>query len=76
MAFHALSQVFEPYNVYRKFVGFDTFTGFPKGTEHDPELNSGYFSDSNFDTLLSAIEFQKRDSLQSLLFLKIKTILQ
>jgi len=65
MAFHALSQVLEPYNVHRKFVGFDTFTGFPKGTEHDPELNPGYFSDSNFDTLLSAIEFQKRDSLIS-----------
>lgn len=65
MAFHALSQVLEPYNVHRKFVGFDTFTGFPKGTEHDPELNSGYFSDSNLDTLLSAIDFQKRNSLVS-----------
>lgn len=65
MAFHALSQVLEPYNVHRKIVGFDSFTGFPKGTEFDPELNSGYFSDSNLDTLLSAIEFQKRDSLIS-----------
>jgi hypothetical protein len=65
MAFHALSQVLEPYNVHRKFVGFDTFTGFPKGTEYDPEFDSGYFSDSHLDTLLSAIEFQKRDSLIS-----------
>ena len=42
----SLRGIYEPYNFYRKIVGFDTFAGFPSVTEqdgHSPHITPGAF---------------------------------
>lgn len=64
MTFFHLSSVLEPYNINRKIIGFDTFTGFPNANyEFDPEINEGYLNEVNFNVLLRILELQECDKL-------------
>ena len=52
MLFNHLVSIYEPYNLNRKVIGFDTFEGFSDVSEEDHEgAKKGMFSDTNFDEL-------------------------
>ncbi|MBQ27667.1 MAG: dTDP-6-deoxy-L-hexose 3-O-methyltransferase [Nitrospiraceae bacterium] len=63
-AWAKLSEIFEPYGIKRKVIGFDTFEGFPhindkdKGTSINPNLKKGAFksSASAYDSILKGIK--------------------
>ena len=64
LAWAKLSEIFEPYAIKRKIIGFDTFKGFPhindrdKGKNLNPNLKKGAFKpvSSSYDEILSSIE--------------------
>ena len=62
MGFAQLSAIFEPVNLQRRIVGFDTFTGFTKVSEKDQhavvktnERRPGGYEANSFDDLSEAI---------------------
>jgi len=64
LAWGKLSEIFEPYAIKRKIIGFDTFEGFPhindkdKGKIFNPNVKKGAFKPANttYDGILSSIE--------------------
>jgi|TARA_Y100000310_G_scaffold338835_1_gene429629 hypothetical protein len=64
LAWGKLSEIFEPYAIKRKIIGFDTFEGFPhvndkdKGKNLNPNVKKGAFKPENstYDEILSSIE--------------------
>ena len=64
LAWGKLSEIFEPYAIKRKIIGFDTFEGFPhvndkdKGKNLNPNVKKGAFKPANptYDGILSSIE--------------------
>lgn len=66
--FAALRGIYEPFNRHRKIVGFDTFTGFPKLSEHDneecPIMKKGSLActDNYVEYLDKVMEYQEHDN--------------
>ncbi len=64
MLFAKMSSIFEPYNIKRKIIGFDTFKGFPSVHKNDFSENKkykklykkGYNDSGSFDILKRSIE--------------------
>jgi len=61
MTFAHLSSIFEPVNYNRKIIGFDTFSGFPKISEHDQGSTSKFVQEGglaidSFEDLKKCIE--------------------
>ena len=62
LAWGKLSEIFEPYAIKRKIIGFDTFEGFlnvhdkDKGGTHNPNVKQGAFkpASSTYDEILSS----------------------
>ena len=52
MLFNQLVAIFEPYNLNRKIIGFDTFEGFRSLTENDDKrMTEGMFSDASYEDI-------------------------
>ncbi|UCD55893.1 MAG: crotonobetainyl-CoA--carnitine CoA-transferase [Candidatus Omnitrophota bacterium] len=65
--FAALRGIYEPYNIQRKIVGFDTFEGFPGLSEKDSssdmmKIGNLSCSEGYVDYLTKVMEFQEADN--------------
>lgn len=57
MTFAQISSILEPYNLTRKVIGFDTFSGFPHISDKDAKgtsenLNVGAYADNSYEDIL------------------------
>jgi len=58
--FYQLSSIFEPTNINRKIISFDTFSGFPSVSENDLDFaKTGRLSDVDFEFLQTAFEINE-----------------
>jgi len=65
--FAALRGIYEPYNIQRKIVGFDTFEGFPSVSKHDGEsdmMKTGSLSvTKDYEKYLAKVmKYQEKDN--------------
>ena len=52
MLYYTLSSIYEPYNLSRKIIGFDTFEGFPSISEKDGDYRKqGELNSGNYETI-------------------------
>lgn len=59
-----LCAIYEPGNVYRQIIGFDTFEGFPSIHEKDQEYQGvGYFDNTNIETIQKSIDLYDENRL-------------
>jgi hypothetical protein len=59
MTFFHMSNIFEPFNLNRKIIGFDTFEGFPSTSNSDPTAVIGHLSDTNLTRMMELIKAQE-----------------